>query len=62
MYDSVGMNTFIFTYCKTLTIREDFIFALIRKKHPDAKIKSSLIISNVRVIEEDMKIRENKVS
>ena len=49
-------------YCKTLIIRDDFIFRVNSREHTDAKIKSSLIISNVRVIEEDMKIHENKVS
>ena len=37
-------------------------FRVNSREHTDAKIKSSLIISNVWVTEEDMKIRENKVS
>ena len=49
-------------YCKTLFIRDDFIFRVNSQEHRDVKIKSSPIICNVRIIEKDMTSHENKVS
>ena len=43
-------------------IREDFIFRVNSREHRHAKIKSSPIISIIRIIKEDMTNRENKVS
>ena len=52
----------IYVYCKTLFICEDFIFCVNWREHRDVKIKSLLIISNIRIIEEYMTIRKNEVS
>ena len=52
----------VFIYCKILFIREDFIFRVNSRQYRDAKIKSSPIISNVMIIEENMACRKNDVS
>ena len=52
-YDSI--------YCEILFLREDFIFRLFRKSVERHTIKSSPIVSNIRIIEQDMTNRKNKV-